>query len=310
MTYDNDYVRRVATRNKSEGQARLYEPRLMADSFAFTGTQQRVNGNPDVFRNGEKFPIRITHLLMASQFVASDGQTPIGGDERIVQRYALRIRAHDTYYMNPLRVMMPLWANKPAAAPDVVTLCQSTWRFDKPVILGNRDAFEVRVALRIAPSSGTERISIVFEGCGLYSRQPKRLTTFVDRSVVAEITMSIEDLRNDGTEPMEVQSVTLHHTPSTAQVNPIGNIRNVEARIRLNGNGTNEWWNWRASTAVSQRIDAQMFGVETGRAIVHRLPGDGWLWYPNEGVDAEVESSVTTRTDTLLLAMAGYVMVM
>lgn len=310
---ESDYVRKLAARNLKEGDARLFEPRLFADTFAFTGTQQRIFADPDVFRNGEKFPMRITHLIMAAQWAAADGQSPVGGDERIIQRYGLRIRAHDTYYMNALSVPMPLWANKPVATSDVITRAQACWQLDKPVILGNRDTFEILVALLVAPATGTERVACALDGVGFYSRQPKRLTGFVDiGNTVVPTAIDSDDFRNDGTEPIEIHTITLHHTPSTSQSNPVGNIRNVRARMRINGNGTNQWWNWTrpAPAVANQLIPANLFGVQTGRAVVHRLPMGGWLWYPNEGVTPEVESLVTTRTDTILLAMAGYIMVL
>jgi hypothetical protein len=307
---ESDYVHRLAARNEAERDAKHCEPRLFADTFAFDGALQRIMAQPDVFRNGEKFPLRITHLIMAAQFAAEDEQTPVGGDERIVQRYGLRIRAHDTYYMNALSTPLPLWANKPVTASDVITRAQACWRFDRSFILGNRDTIEIQVALLVAPETGTERVAVAFDGVGLYSRQPKRLTGYLDINDEVTHTLDADDFRNDGTEPMEIHTATIHHTPDTAQSNPVGNIRNVRTRMRVNGNGTNQWWNWMAVSSPTQLVPANLLGLATGRAIVHRLPGDGWIWYPNEGVTPEMESFDTTRTDTILLAMAGYVMVL
>lgn len=307
---ESDYVRRLAERNRKEGEAITCEPRLFADSFAFNGTLQRIMAQPDVFRNGEKFPLRITHIILAAQYAAEDQQTPVGGDERIVQRYGLRIRAHDTYYMNAVPTELPLWVNKPVAAADVITRAQSCWHFDRPPILGNRDTMEIKVALLVDPGANNERVAVAVDGVGFYSRQPKRLTGYIDISDTAEHTLDVDNFRNDGTEPMEIRSVTIHDTPPTSVSNPVGNIRNVRCRMRINGNGTNQWWNWMAVNAATQLVPANLWGLSTGRAIVHRLEGDGWLWYPNEGVTPEVESFQTTRTDTILVAMAGYIMVM
>lgn len=309
---ESDYVRKLALRNEKEADARLFEPRLFADTFVFDGATQLVMADPDVFRNGEKFPMRITHIIMAAQFEADDEQTPVGGDERVVQRYGLRIKAHDTYYQNALSVPLPLWANIPVNASDVITRAQACWKLDRPVILGNRDTFEILVALLVAPETGTERVAVAVDGVGMYSRQPKRLTGYVDLSDILPTPITSDSLRNDGTEPMEISTITLQHTPATAVSNPIGNIRNVRTRMRINGNGTNQWWNWTrpAPAVANQLIPANLFGLQTGRAIVHRLPGDGWLWMPNEGVTPQVESLLTSRADTILVAMSGYIMVL
>ena len=317
---ESDYVRKLAARNLKEADARLFEPRLFADHFAFDGDQQRIFADPDVFRNGEKFPMRITHIIVGVEYEAQTTiETPPRGDERAIQRYGLRIRAHDTYYMNALSTPLPLWANTPIAASDVITYAQACWRLERPVILGNRDTFEIKVALIFDPGASTERVACAVDGVGLYSRQPKRLTGYIDLTDTLEHAIDSDDFRNDGTEPFEIHTITLHHTPATNSGNPVGNLRNVRARMRINGNGTNQWWDWRRNGAVAsaggaawtdQLIPAHLFGVQTGRAVVHRLPGDGWLWYPNEGVTVEMEAFVTSRSDTLWLAMAGYIMVL
>ena len=312
---ESDYVRKLALRNEKEGDARLFEPRLFADTFTFVSGTQIVACDPDVFRNGEKFPMRITHIIAAAQFEADDQQTPVGGDERIVQRYGMRIKAHDTYYQNQLFTPLPLWVNTPVAASDVITRAQACWKLDKPVIMGNRDTFEILVALLVPDSTTghTERVAVAVDGVGLYSRQPKRLTGFVDiGNTTAPTAITSDSLRNDGTEPFEIHTITLQHTPDTAVSNPIGNIRNVRCRMRINGNGTNQWWNWTrpAPVVANQLIPANLFGLQTGRAIIHKLPGDGWIWYPNEQVTVEIQSFLTTREDTILVAMSGYIMVL
>jgi len=306
----NEYMQRLAKRNLVEKDAKHFEPRLFFDSFVFDGQTARVFSQPDVYRNGEKFPFRVTHLSASMLFTSDELQNPVGGDERMIQRYSMRIRAHGVYYQNSDVTPIPLWANKPVAAADVTTLSQSCWRFDKPFILGNRDTFQVEVSLIVAPDTDlTERVAVTFAGLGLYSRMPKILTSEIDLADTLVATMDTNDFRNDGTEPLEVTHMVVHHTPSVEVTNPVGNIRNVKLRVRANGNGTNQWWNWTAVSAATQLVPAQLFGLTTGRSVVHELPGDGWLWYPNEGVTVEVESQDTSRRDTVLIAMAGYIMV-
>lgn len=308
MAAKDEYFRRMAIREQVEGQH--YEPRLYFAPFVFDGATQRVFAQPSIFRNGEKYPLRVTHLVMAAAFDEDPENAGIG-DERAVQRYGLRVRNHGTYYQNPRFTALPLYANKPVAALDVISRAQSSWRFPRPFNMGNRDTFQVEVQLFVAPESGSERVTVTFQGLGLYSRQPKMLTGYVELSDTNKTAIDVDSFRNDGTEPLEVQAIEIHHAPSEDTANPVGNIRNVRLRVRLNGNGTNQWWNVGPInvTGWSDLVPAHLWGLETGRSIVHELPGAGWLFYPNEEIVPEMESFVTSREDTILLALAGYIIV-
>lgn len=312
----SEYVRRVAERNVAEQDATHFEPRIFYDRFVFDGATERVFSNLDVFRNAEKYPVRITHIVAAMRYDASgDGPQsggPVFGDERAIQRYGLRIRAHGTYYQNAQLTPLPLLANVPLATSDVVTRALSSWQLPKPIILGNRDNFQIEVALISAVAGEEQRVAVTLEGVGLYSRQPKRLgsSKLIDDTDIH--TLDVDDFRNDGTEPFEVTQITVHHTPSVDQANPVGNVRNVRVRMRVNGNGTGEWWvtGRTGGTAVDALADASLWGLTCGRAVVHKLPGAGWLWYPNEGVTPEVHSFDPVRADTVLVAMIGYMMLL
>lgn len=317
----NDYMYRLAERNEAEQDAKLCEPRVLFDNFYFDGTVQRVaQPTQSVFRNGERFPYRITHLLMQMAYEADDGQSPVGGDEREVQRYGLRVKSHGTYYQNFQFTPLPLFANKPIAASDVATSAQATWRFDQPFVIGNRDTFSVDVQLLVAPGSGSDRVTVSFQGVGLYSRQPKILTGTLEISDVSKHTIDVNSYRNDGTEPMEIHTCIAHHAPPSTTQNPVGNIRNVRIQIQANGNGTNQRWIIGPSALApgapaaldlsNGLMPAPLFGTAAGRAIVHRLPGKGWLWYPGEGVFTEMQSYDTSREEMVLLAMLGYVIVL
>ena len=177
--------------------------------------------------------------------------------------------------------------------------------------MGNRDTFQVQVQLVIAPGSGEERVTVTFQGVGLYSRTPKVLVGSKLLSNTIQTAIEVDNFRNDGTEPLEVQQMMVHHAPSQDAEDPIGNIRNVKLRVRLNGNGTNQWWNVGPQNVPgwSDLVPGHLWGLETGRAIVHQLPGAGWLFYPNEDINPEMISYTPSRRDTMLLGMAGYIIV-
>lgn len=305
------YVKRLAERNKAEAEAQLFEPRAYWDEYAFDGSTQVVQGASDAFRNGERFPIRITHLTAAMRYSTDVNQTPVGGDERLVQRYGLRVKSHGTYYQNQEHTPLPLLHNVVNGASPVSTAAQSSWKLPKPVVIGNRDALEARVELIAIGDETTERVTVTFNGVGLYSRLPKRLVGTLEISDTDEHVIDANQLRNDGREPIEITEVVVHHAPSVDVTNPVGLVRKVRLRIRNpGGNGTGQWWVVGPATATSQLVDAPLVGVTCGRAVIHKLPCDGWLLYPGEGFDTEMRSYVPTRIETVLLGALGYVIVL
>jgi len=295
-------------------QAPLYEPRLLFDVVTFDGATQFMTGNPDVFRNTERYPMRITHVLAGMLLAFPDNQSPIGGDERMVQRYGLRLRGHDTYYMNPAYPALSLWNNVVNAASDIVTQSTSTWELEKPVILGRRDTMEVDVQLLVQPknvdgSNGSDVVSVTFECIGVVSTEPKKLTGQISIGDLLAHTIPTDFFRNDGLEPLAILKVVINDAPPLTQPNPTGNIRNVRLRIRVNGNGTNQWWN-RGPVNVSpvnDRAPEPLWGLTAGRAIVHQVPGGGWLWESGEGISIELQSFVPTRAESVIIGMAGYI---
>ena len=294
-------------------EAFRYEPRLLFDILVFDGATQVVTGNPDVFRNTERYPLRITKILAGMLFnsgVQSPAQTPIGGDERMVQRYGLRVRGHDTYYINPEYPLLPLWHNVVNASSAITAQGLSTWELERPILLGRRDTIEVEVQLLTTPASN-ERVSVQFHCVGLVSREPKILTGFIDMTNANgtnAATIPTDFYRNDGLEPLEVRKVVWDDAAPINTANPTGNIRNVRGRIRVNGNGTNQWWTRGPTTApTNDRAPNPLWGSTVGRSIVHKIPGDGWLWGSGEGVSIDVQSYVSTRTESVIIGMAGYI---
>jgi hypothetical protein len=285
------------------------EPRILFDILAFDGVTQVVTGNPDIFRNTERYPLRLTHILAGMLFNSGvQSQSPIGGDERMIQRYGLRVRGHDTYYINPEYPLFPLWHNVINASAAITAQGLSTWKLPKYVILGRRDTIEVEVNLIATPASA-ERVSVQFHCVGVISREPKILTGFIDLTTTVSATIPTDFYRNDGLEPLEIHKVVFNDAAPINTANPTGNIRNVRARIRVAGNGTNSWWTRGPvnTPPINERAPAPLWGATVGRCVTHKIPGDGWLWGSGEGVSIDVQSYVPTRTESVIVSMVGYI---
>lgn len=309
---------RIAIDNSIEG--RLYEPRLYSSVFDFTDAPRVLSmaSAPEVFRNGEDVPVQITHLVSAIGYAAPEEQPlpfPIG-DERAIQRYGLRVKAHENYYMNPAYPALPLWHTENCAASDVVTRGQSGWEFARPVIMGPRDVFEVRVALEspiLDPYDDgiTRSVSVSFRGVGLYSRQPRLLSGFATVTAAMGVSTFIiptDTLRNTGPEPIEIHEVTFAVSALSTASDPTGDIRLAKASIRLAGNGTGRRWTITDPAAADDLVPMSLWGLTTGRAVIHRIPGNGWLWKPGVGVTIEA-MNLTGRQDRLYVAAVGYAVI-
>lgn len=315
------FLRLLASKNVCDGV--LYEPRAYFDVIDFSTAVNPSTGAPDVFRNGEEYPVRITHVVGAIKYtgVTSPNAFPTG-DERAIQQYGIRIRGHDTYYMNPDFVAFPCWHNRPTAASDIATRAQSSWRFWRPFYMGQRDVLEVKIAMTVAVGSndGNVRIGCSFEGVGALSRRPKKLYGFVDVANADStnvIAIPTDFYRNDGAEPLEIHQMVVHAVGGTLVSDPVGEIRNPRFSIKLIGNGTNSRWTIGPITnppALSDNfMPGPLWGPTTGRSIVHALAEGsdghpGWLWYPGEGVSFEIDA-LTSRTDAVYFGLLGHVII-
>lgn len=294
----------------------LYEPRIYGQAFqGATAAQPIVESAPEVFRNGENYPVRITHILAAMQY-----STGVGADERDIQAFGLAVRAHDTYYMSPKHSPLPLWHNKRVAASDVVTRSTATWKFWKPIYMGARDVFDVKFSLAAAVGefSGSRRVGVAFNGVGALSRRPKQIVSY--RAVVAadgtgELSLNSDDLKNDGLEPLEIHEMVLS-VGGESLITPTGDIRLASFSVRQVGNGTNQRWTVGADAAGNDRIPAGLWGCHVGRSIVHELPKGadghpGWLWYPGMGVKVEVRDFDDAATSGFYpwVAMLGHAII-
>lgn len=310
---------KIAARNVCDGV--LYEPRLYCALFDFSDAESvtSILAQPDIFRNGEQSPVRITHLVAAVRYEPPEEQQPSfpPGDERAIQQYGMRVRAHDTFYMNPSYVPLPLWHNQVSAASDVVTRGQSSWRFAKPVIMGKRDTIEVKFALEspIPADSGTRRVSVAFSGVGLYSRRPKQLYSYVDVTTangISTVSLPSDQFRNTGAEPLEIYEMSAAVAGLSLASDPVGEIRLGKLSVRLTGNGTNQRWTITQDTSVDDLVPASLWSLTSGRAVVHKLPGEGddagWLWQPGVGLNIEL-SNLTARADQIYVAAIGYAII-
>ena len=91
------YLQKLAESNITDGV--LYEPRAYFDMLPLTTAPQDVFSNQEVFRNGEDFPVVITHLTACMSQFQQDGTT--AQDERLIQQVGGYLKFHGQDYMNP-----------------------------------------------------------------------------------------------------------------------------------------------------------------------------------------------------------------
>lgn len=316
----------------------LYEPRLKAQLFDFSNTTQitPLASDDATFINSEQYPVRITHIVAA---IRDQGPDPFvesaDSDPRLIQQIGLRVRAHDTFYMNDEFVRLPLWATQPTAGPDPVSRSLSSWTFGFGkhrigTFMGSKDNFQVHVALEYPVNADTEvslGVWVTFHGVGAYSRRPKQLTgfrSFTAADGVNPRAIAPQSFLNDGTEPLEITEVTVHAQAAdgTSGTDPVGNIRRLRMKIQQAGNGTNQRWTTTPQIAspipgiinLDDCVPATLWGLTTGRSVVHELPKNsdeypGWLWYPNEGMTLEVQPAAGLQT-AVYVGLVGHIVVM
>ncbi len=293
----------------------INEPRLFFDEIAPSpDAGVIVAGNPETFYNGEQFPIRLTHMVAAVRHL--DSATPQGvADPLEVNRLKLRLQFHNQFYMNPEPLPLTLWGNKAVAAPEAFSFGNAHWDFianGQPFVLAVRDTLVVRVQLQDAsPPSSAVPVNVAFHGIGMLSRRPFIFTGSVLLDSDGAIDFSTVDFRNDGSEPVIITDLTITVSGEVEDSDPTGDISRVRISIKQVGNGTNAQWVIGPSAAVPPIVRAQatLFGVTTGRAVVHQIPGAGLFWAPGEGITAEITSAVDDLTSVLCLGFAGYIMV-
>lgn len=310
-----DYLVELAA--QAVGKGVIEEPRLYYDQVTLRSAAPLITPfTGDVFRNGEDFDVRITHLIAAMRPDFSDPQPgAFDQDERMVQLVSLRLRFHDTYYQNEILLPVPLWANKPVTAPDSSNRGVAQWILDRPFILSARDAMRCRFSPEEQPTGdfNIRRFGTAMTGVGLLSKRPYMLSSYKEVEEAGDDTFNPLDFKNDGTEPIAITDVSFYASGDLSGSSPVGDIRTCMFEVQGLGNGTQRPWMIGPAvqpTPALPMCPGQLLGISTGRSIVHRFPGEGVLWHPGEGVTAEAISTATASLGfEFVLGFAGYIVV-
>ena len=291
----------------------INEPRIFWDEIPQDGEPTVKFGSQGVFQNGEQFPIRLTRMIATTRFL--DDQVPGVADSEInIQRIGLRMKFHDQYYMNPAFIPIPAWGNVVSATPPTFNQSTAAWDFvanGQPFVLSARDLLRVTVQFEVDPGDLTP-VTVSFTGFGMLSKRPYWFSSLRQFQGVAPIDLPVNDLRNDGSEPIAITDMTVTVGPTEDVVDPQGNLRQLRINVQQVGNGTNAQWFAGPQIPVSiPNMPAPLMGVTSGRALVHQFPGDGVIWEPGEGISVETQGVLQPQAfaSVLVLALSGYIMV-
>ncbi len=322
------YLIKLAETNIAKGV--IEEPRLYTERLQTQYDSGPVNGDPAVFINGEKFPVRLLYMTMNVVGKRSNQQVYPGGflGEQYAQAIGLRLRFHDQFYMRPEFVPLGNWGtqiNTSSAANNMFTSSHKMWR---PLVLSARDTLEVRARAAPGVFTGTLqpggggpgeeprwRVTATATGVGIFSKRPYFLSSSL--LLVDETVRQFDglDFKNDGAEPILITDITYSalvdslredgdFTPAQS-VAPL-----VEVGVRQIGNGTNASWVINAPGSPNM-APMPNWGTYSGRALVHRFPGQGLIWEPGEGINLAVqqigygaENPITIDTT---ISLVGYI---
>lgn len=307
FTYEyQQWLLKLAIDNLDKGV--IYEPRGYFDEILVPDTTDiTARSAAEVFQNGERFPVRLTHVTASMQYLDAENAVT---DEREIQRVGLSMQFHDQWYMNDRFVTVPAWGTDIVAAAPEVSLGTSAWRFEKPFILSSRDTLDVKVQL-IQPALTGIPVTVSFTGIGMKSKRPYFFSGSVALTDATLQTIPGSLFKNDGAEPVLVTDMTVNCAGALGSDDPTGDIRNVRVQIRQQGNGTgSRWFIGPTTPTIIQAVGATNLGVYSGRAVVHRFPGEGLLWEPGEGIDVWVQRLVESAVGVKLsVGLFGYIAV-
>jgi hypothetical protein len=285
-----------------------HEPRGFYDIVELDPDGELSFGTGDTFQNGEPFPIRLTHMTAALALLDNDDPQEIA-DENLIQRVGMRLQFHNQFYMNPELLPLPLWGNKPVATSDAVSFGTSAWGFDVPFVLSARDTMKVHVQLNSPPDDAGVEAAVSMTGIGYLSGRPYFLSGREQLDAQTKEAFNPVFFRNDGQEPIIVSDMTCNVSNDLDDDDPSGDIRNMNVQVEQVGNGTNaKWFQGPENQATGELIPAVLLGQRSGRAVVHRFPGDGLIWNPGEGIQLEAQGlSGQPPNVTLLVGLLGYI---
>lgn len=281
----------------------LYEPRAYTNVFripAATTENDIIDGlQPNVYLNGEKFPVQVTHMLVS--FVNDVvGDTPIAvPDQRFLQFIGIRVRYEDQFYMRREHLAAPLWQNVPTAQSASFQPSTFSWGFDKPAVLSVRDTLQVSVQLGAPlpsipadpqPIPQPMAVSVSAHGVGLLSGRPYFFggQTVIPGEQVGPQFFEPDAFRNAGSEPILLHGLSgIAH--NQRNLNDLAGAVRATLLVKQIGNGTNGNWIIGPAGYALGRAAFATLGNRSSQAVVHRIPGDGWIWRPGDGVFVDIK---------------------
>jgi len=291
----------------------LYEPRVYSNVFRMESDNPflAVQGFlRDAFVNGEQFPVTIKYLT--ASVVPAEDQALNNYLPTRIQSVAMRIRYHDQWYMAQEPASLPVWSNQPVALPDLVGASVSNWKFDMPVVLSARDSLQIRVSKQYPSTPSQFTVAVSAHGVGFLSGRPYFFYDDISLDNLQPQNLITAAFANYSSEPIVLEGLVFQARPDPNTPNAIADIANLCVEIKQIGNGTNADWLRGPPSYAGGRVSAVLLGTQAGRAIVHRLPGNGWLWRPGEGIEVECRHLVPEVPQVVYevaIAAIGYIAV-
>lgn len=335
MTTYNDLVQ-FAARNRGEGV--LVEPRFYFDFLPFPTVAQAAgqeigNTDSDAYKNGEQFPVRLTHMVVAPLPTMDNQNVLRWPSQSAVQDMFLRVERFGEFYMNERLIRAPAWMNKVIAPPTSMNNGVVTHRFAQPLVLSSRDSLRVELeapytftGVNFPPynlstddvSDLVLEITVQVTGIGMKSGRPYFYSGQA-RPAGAVYAIDPAQLQNTGNEPVVVTEMTVFagysgiFTPAEGQTLAPTGTNLVDARffrinVRQNGNGTQAYWmRGPVYPDLVARMPLCLLGTDVNNCVVHEFPGDGLTLEPGELL--RVKGASNTNTFPAAVGFAGYIMV-
>jgi hypothetical protein len=303
----------MADQHKVVCKGRYYEPRILYDSITLetSGASQQRFFDPNTFRNGEQWPLHVTHLVWAVR-----RRSAATTDERLLQRVGLRLHWHDSYYMQDVLAPVPSWLNVRTGLPAPYDAAVSVWNFLRPILLPTRGSMAVHVSLETALGVGvTRRVAVAFHGKGADTKQARELSSFIDAGPTADADQRITpstDYSNDGSEEIIIESMTVNVLGQSDVSTDVGDVRAARIRIGMENGGTGADFTRTSGSSPApgpRGCPASLLGLDGGRAVVHKIPRGGWVLHPGRGFRAEARNVSAGSQIEISMGVVGYVVV-